>query len=238
MTKCRYTENEIREAVASSFSLKQAIEKLNIIAAGGNYKTIKRYIKLYNVDTSHMTGNKVWYKDRKPAFNIRPIEDYLNGLANISSHDLKKRLLKEGIFQHQCSSCLRKTWMCELTDWEEAPIKLELEHKDGDPDNNKLENLCLLCPLCHSYTLTYKGKNRAGYKERIKAGFYSYDKWTKIDKRRIRKDRIDSRKVVWPSKEELAKLIEELPWTKIGKMFGVTDNAVRKWARKYGLLNK
>lgn len=45
------------------------------------------------------------------------------------------------------------------------------------------------------------------------------------------------RKVERPSKEELSKLLKKkTPWVKIGKMFGVSDNAVRKWAKNYGLL--
>ena len=51
-------------------------------------------------------------------------------------------------------------WNCEITQWNEQPIVLELEHIDGDSTNNTEENLSLLCPNCHSQTDTYKGKNR------------------------------------------------------------------------------
>jgi predicted HNH restriction endonuclease len=37
---------------------------------------------------------------------------------------------------------------------------LELEHKDGNGENNDLKNICLLCPNCHSQTATYKNKNK------------------------------------------------------------------------------
>ena len=47
---------------------------------------------------------------------------------------------------------------------------------------------------------------------------------------------IDTRKVTRPSKEELSKLIESTSWTQIGKMFDVSDNAIRKWAKKYQLI--
>lgn len=39
-------------------------------------------------------------------------------------------------------------------------IVLELEHKDGNSQNNSKENVCLICPNCHSQTPTYKGKNK------------------------------------------------------------------------------
>ena len=51
-------------------------------------------------------------------------------------------------------------WTCGITEWNNKPIVLELEHIDGDSTNNSLKNLSLLCPNCHSQTETYKGKNR------------------------------------------------------------------------------
>ena len=48
--------------------------------------------------------------------------------------------------------------------------------------------------------------------------------------------KIGQRKVERPNKEELLKLLNELPMTKIGRMFHVSDNAVRKWAKKYDIL--
>lgn len=50
-------------------------------------------------------------------------------------------------------------WKCGITEWNQIKIVLELEHIDGNSDNNVEENLSLLCPNCHSQTDTYKGKN-------------------------------------------------------------------------------
>lgn len=51
-------------------------------------------------------------------------------------------------------------WTCGITEWNNKPIVLELEHIDGDSTNNAEGNLSLLCPNCHSQTATYKGRNR------------------------------------------------------------------------------
>lgn len=51
-------------------------------------------------------------------------------------------------------------WTCGITEWNGKNIVLELEHVDGNSDNNAEENLALICPNCHSQTETYKGKNR------------------------------------------------------------------------------
>jgi hypothetical protein len=50
--------------------------------------------------------------------------------------------------------------VCSIETWNDKPIVLELEHKDGNSENNRPENLCLICPNCHSQTETFKGKNK------------------------------------------------------------------------------
>jgi 5-methylcytosine-specific restriction endonuclease McrA len=81
-----------------------------------------------------------------------------------SSHRLKKRLIAEGIFERKCSSCLN-------TEWAGKPIPLELDHINGDRSDNRIENLRLLCPNCHAFTITYRGrgikKNRRPFKEAL-----------------------------------------------------------------------
>lgn len=58
----------------------------------------------------------------------------------------------ETIYGYKCASC-------GISTHEGERIVLQLEHIDGDHLNNKKENVCLLCPNCHSQTDTYKGKN-------------------------------------------------------------------------------
>ena len=63
-----------------------------------------------------------------------------------------KRYLRE-TFGDKCS-------VCGIDSWCGKSIVLELEHKDGNSDNNHHHNLCLICPNCHSQTSTYKAKNK------------------------------------------------------------------------------
>ena len=58
---------------------------------------------------------------------------------------------------HKCESCSTKKWMGK-------PIPLDIHHKDGDSDNNKLGNLQLLCPNCHRLTPNHGSKNTANSK--------------------------------------------------------------------------
>lgn len=58
-------------------------------------------------------------------------------------------ILREG---RKCQSCEGETWL-------DRPIPLELDHIDGNPENNSRENCRVICPNCHALTDTYKGRN-------------------------------------------------------------------------------
>ena len=147
--KYTYSENDLRIAVASSASLRQVLQKLNIIAAGGNYQTTNKRIKNLNIDTSHFTQQS-WSKG-KIFGPKRPIEDYLSNKFPAHCHRLKQRLIKEHIFKHECMKCTRKKWF-------DIPIPLELHHIDGNHENNSKDNLQLLCPNCHALTDNYRAR--------------------------------------------------------------------------------
>ena len=66
---------------------------------------------------------------------------------------LKKFILKNNLKEHKCEEC-------GLDTWNNKPLSLELDHTDGIRSNNKIENLKLLCPNCHSQTPTWRGRNK------------------------------------------------------------------------------
>jgi len=73
---------------------------------------------------------------------------------NLSKSEQRARILKEQDFK--CSECDIPQ------EWNNMPLKFELDHRNGDRHNNSRENLRLLCPNCHSQTDTYKTKNIKG----------------------------------------------------------------------------
>ena len=80
------------------------------------------------------------------------INDILEGKIKILyTSTLRKNILKTNILEYKCKRC-------KINEWEGEILTLEIEHIDGDNWNNKLENLELLCPNCHSLTKTYRKK--------------------------------------------------------------------------------
>ena len=81
-----------------------------------------------------------------------PLVEYLQNSVDVQSSKVRLRLLSEGYKPHKCECCGLETWL-------DNPIPLELHHKDGNRNNNAIENYELLCPNCHAFTDSYRGKN-------------------------------------------------------------------------------
>jgi len=145
------TDAEFITAVKSSNSIREALLKLNLKAAGGNYQCFHKRIEELNLSIDHFTDPKEWNKGKKLGPK-RKIEEYLNGVP-ILSHKLKLRLIAEGLKEHKCECC-------GITHWNNKPTPLELDHINGNNQDNRLENLRMLCPNCHAQTDTYRGKNK------------------------------------------------------------------------------
>lgn len=81
-----------------------------------------------------------------------PLKELLTVGTHRGRYQLKMRLIKEGLKASRCERC-------GLVDWQGDRITLALHHVNGVRDDNRLENLQLLCPNCHSQTDTFAGRN-------------------------------------------------------------------------------
>jgi hypothetical protein len=142
----------LARAVAKSYSIRGTLQRLGLAAAGGNYESLKKFIRNFGIDTSHFTGQG-HLRGKSHNYNTRPLRAVLVRGRLEQTHRLKRRLLAAGIKARCCEQC-------GLSQWLGKSIPLELHHKDGDRTNNLLRNLELLCPNCHALTDNYRGKNK------------------------------------------------------------------------------
>ena len=101
----------------------------------------------------------------------RDIQEYTSHAVPMQSDKLKIRLIKEGYLKPMCYNCGRE-------EWEDEEIPLQLNHKDGEKNNNSLRNLELLCPNCHAMTEHWKVKDE--FKESSPANAGKEDRNTDV----------------------------------------------------------
>jgi AcrR family transcriptional regulator len=84
-----------------------------------------------------------------------PIERFLVAGSTASRQNLKRRLIAAELKIGACE-------VCGVSRWRGRSLSLELHHRNGVRDDNRLDNLQILCPNCHSQTQSWGGRNRGG----------------------------------------------------------------------------
>lgn len=215
-------KNELELVVATHKSYKEILATFGLENKGNNFKTLKQRMNEDCVEYSHLQKKG----DNLRVFNTaKPLKEIMVINSNFSRGHLKKRLLKEGLLLNKC-------YECGLSDyWNNKPICLQLDHINGVSNDNRLENLRMLCPNCHSQTTTFAGRGLRLEKNKIKYGSDN----VKFDMRSNHNPRLKRRKVKRPSKDVLEKLVWLTPTLQLAKTFGVSDKAISKWCIAYGI---
>jgi 5-methylcytosine-specific restriction endonuclease McrA len=162
----RFSLEILKQAVASSISVAETLRKLGYQVAGGNYNTIYSYVKKYELDVSHWKGQshakgKTHSRNHQVDYRLLITE---NSIVK-SNGNLKLKLIKNGLLSPElgCSICGIKIWLGKH-------ITLQMDHINGIRSDNRLENLRLICPNCHSQTDTFGAKNKIYQKNHCSCG--------------------------------------------------------------------
>ena len=149
--KTKYSEKDIRLAVAENKSIAGVLRQLGLRPIGGNYKTVHKAIKELNLDTSHFTGQG-WNVGLafKPKTSISDDSVFIENSDYRCSWRLRERYKKK--------TGINKCENCGLDKWQGQAIPLEIHHINGVNTDNRIENLKLLCPNCHALTSNYRGR--------------------------------------------------------------------------------
>ena len=206
-----YEKEFIQKVVNDSVSYKESLIKMGLRAAGGNYKILKKYINLYGLSISHFespeeVSKRNLFKDKIP------LDEVLVENSTYSRTSLKIRLYDDKILERECSLCGQDE------NWNGMKISLILDHINGIYNDNRLENLRMVCPNCNAGLVTHCGKNK---------------KFPPKLKKDRNKPRLESRKVERPDYETLKEEVLNNGYSSTGRKYGVSDNSIRKWLKNY-----
>ena len=226
-------EDIFTKIVNKSSTIKEILLGLNISPVAGNYKTVNKRISFLKIDLSHFKersreNRKVIMKKLHKNKEI-PLNKILVPKSTYSRRDLKRRLIKGGILENKCSICM------SLPEWQGKELVLQLDHINGIFDDNTLSNLRIVCPNCHTQTSTWgmKGRCKPLKNERFCCScFKEISKGVPSGLCNLCCSKT-KRKVERPSLETLLKLVSESNYCAVGRKYGVSDNAIRKWIKNY-----
>ena len=212
--------------IKNSKTLSEVLRYFGMENKGANYLTCKTRINELKLDTSHFLNriqSTIFHKSITK-------EQFLNTLtenSTVKRCEVKKRLIKFNLLEYKCRCC------GNIGEWDNKKLSLQLEHKNGISNDNRLINLEFLCPNCHSQTETYAGKNLKKYFFCIKCKnpCKGYSKVNKCMKCIAEEKRIEC-----PiSKDELIELIKYQSLSKIANKFGFCSHTIERWCERLGI---
>lgn len=228
------TKEQLQKIVDNSSSNNEILGAFGLRLAGSNATTLKKILNYHDIDLTSFNNNRKRARLKNLEYMIKVRENHktYDDVKHSSFSTIRKYIIKNNLLEYKCQipECGNIGIHCG------KPLTLEIDHIDGNRNNNELENLRFICPSCHSQTETFSGKSKV---KRIIKFCKCGNKLGKSNLSGIcsscsTKNREFIKKFEI-SKESLESLVIKHPILKIGEMFGVSDNAIRKRCKKLGI---
>ena len=223
-----FSDIEFSEIVKQSYSYKELGRKLGYNCNSSDLTNmLKNRIEKLQLDVSHFST--------KGKGKIERSEENVFIENSTADQSTLRRWYKQGEYTpYICSICGQEPI------WQNKELTLILDHINGNNKDDRLENLRWVCPNCNQQLPTTGSRNI----KHKKISFYCIDCGKEISKGSLRCTKCASKKKIVPledmliTREELKELIRTTPFTKIGEMYQVSDNSIRKWCDKFNLPRK
>lgn len=239
----KYTPEQFTEAWTQARSVYHVGELLGVRATGSGHESLKAAAKELGLTRDHMLGQAYARGQSFPA-RRKSLEGLLVEGRVVQGVHLRKRLVHEGLLVEKC-------YLCGLKEWLGHPAPLELDHINGRHDDNRIENLRLLCRNCHGLQPTHAGKNQnggvrvrrcacpdcGGSKHPTSARCAPCaHKVRAASRKQVQSPKPRATKIEWPSDEELVSMLRASNYLQVGKALGVSDNAIRHRLKRRGVV--
>lgn len=204
--------DEFVDIINDSNTFKEVANKIKIPNSSNNVHRLRNRVIELNISIDH------FYKATDKFNGKYKLSDILCE-KSLYTRGLKDRLINEGILLNKCA------W-CGLVDsWNNNPIVLHMDHINGIHDDNRIENLRILCPNCHSQTSTYCGRNvNKKVNSTCECGTIIDVKSTHCQKCY---GKLNSKFII-SDIDKLVNDIELFGFMHVARVYGVSDNAIRK----------